>query len=227
MKTFAVALCAASALLLFPVTVRAQSPSAEQPKFKIEIQSAAENRPEFTLTNLTDKAVTAYVAEFSSSSQSKGNSQMIWDALLQNHPPIEPGATISSHLPHAVGAPLPDKIEVIAGVLADGETFGEPIWVKNILKNRATRASEYEHAMTLLQRGLDENWTYDQYLQAFGEQPDSIAIRTVRSTLLANQQFTKKPELLRRAMQTMLESFARKSDLILKAMPPAKTASPG
>jgi hypothetical protein len=87
-------------------------------------------------------------------------------ALLQDELPIEPGGRITQHLSHAVGGPLPDKIEVVAGVWADGETFGQPDWVKVILKNREIQASAYEQATSMLQRGLDQNWTRDQYLQA-------------------------------------------------------------
>jgi hypothetical protein len=201
--------------------------SAEQPRFQIEIQATGETGPRYTVTNLTGRTVTACVLELSSSSQSGGNSKTVWDALLQDEPPIEPGASISQYLSHVVGGPLPDKVEVISGVWADGGTFGQLIWVDNILKTRAMRASEYEQAATMLQQGLDQNWTRDQYLKALGDQQNSIPIRAVRSTLVANEQFTEKPQLLRHKMQMMLESFVQKSNQIRKTKPTVSATTPG
>jgi hypothetical protein len=227
MKTLASALCVLNAIILFSAAFHGQSPSAEQPRFQIEIQATGETGPRYTVTNLTGRTVTACVLELSSSSQSRGNSKTVWDALLQDEPPIEPGASISQYLSHVVGGPLPDKVEVIAGVWADSETFGQLIWVDNILKTRAMRASEYEQAATMLQQGLDQNWTRDQYLKALGDQQNSIPIHAVRSTLVANEQFTEKPQLLRHIMQMMLESFVQKSNQIRKAKPTVSAATHG
>jgi hypothetical protein len=94
-------------------------------------------------------------------------------------------------------------------------------------KTRAMRASEYEQAATMLQQGLDQNWTRDQYLKALGDQQNSIPIRVVRSTLVANEQFTEKPQLLRHIMQMMLESFVQKSLQIRKAKPTVSATTPG
>jgi len=152
---------------------------------------------------------------------------MVWDAVLQDELPIEPGASVSHYLSHPVGGPLPDKVEVIAGVWDDGETFGQLVWVNVILKNRSMRASEYEQAAAMLQQGLDQNWTRDQYLQALGDKPNSGPIYAVRSTLVANQRFTERPQLLRHSVQKMLESFAQKSNLIRKAKPTASAVTPG
>jgi hypothetical protein len=227
MKAVATRLCVLNAIMLFSAAVHGQSPSAEQPRFQIEIQATGEGAPRYKVKNRTDRTVTACVLELSSLSQARGNSQTVWDALLQDELPIEPGASISQDLSHVVGGPLPDKVEVIAGVWADGETFGQPFWVNNILKTRATRAFEYEQAAAMLQQGLTQNWTRDQYLQALSDKPNSGPIHAVRSTLAANQQFAEKPRLLRQSMQMMLESFVQKSDRIWKAKPTASSATPG
>jgi hypothetical protein len=196
MKILAAALCVLNAGMLVSSGVHGQLPTVEQPRFQIEIQAAAEGGPRYTVTNLTGKTVTACVLELSSSSQSKGKSKTVWDALLQDELPIEPGASISRYLSHAVGGPLPDKVEVVAGVWADGETFGQFVWVENILETRAMRASEYDQAATMLRQGLDHNWTRDQYMQALNDKPSSGPIYAVRTTLVANQQFTEKPPVL-------------------------------
>jgi hypothetical protein len=227
MKALASALCVLSAIMLFSAAVHVQSPRAEQPRFQIEIQDTGEGGPRYTVKNLTDRTVTACVLELSSLSQGRGNSQPVWDALLQDERPIEPGARISQYLSHVVGGPLPDKVEVIAGVWADGETFGQAVWVNIIPKTRATRALEYEQPAAMLEQGLAQNWTRDQYLQALSHKPNSGPIHAVRSTLAANQQFAEKPRLLRHAIQMMLESLVQKSDRIRKAKPTASSASPG
>jgi hypothetical protein len=80
---------------------------------------------------------------------------MVWDALVQGNHPIEPGRTILRPFFPNDGSSLPDKVEVIAGIWADGESFGQPEWLSNILKTRAMRASEYDDATAILQKG----WT--------------------------------------------------------------------
>ena len=74
-----------------------------------------------------------------------------------------------------------------------GETFGQLVWVNNVLKARAMRASEYEQAVTILQKGLDQNWASNQYLQALSDKQNSGPVYAVRSTLAANQQNAEKP----------------------------------
>ena len=53
--------------------------------------------------------------------------------------------------------------------------------MNNILKTRAMRASEYEDAAAILQQGLDQDWTRNQYLQAFSDKSDSGPVYTVRT----------------------------------------------
>jgi hypothetical protein len=225
LKTLITTLIAVTVGLLASSAIHARSQADAEPKFRVEILAAGDRGPGFTLTNLTSKAVTAFVVEISSSLQSKPESRMVWDALQQNVSPIEPGTSSSQHLSHAEGGPLPDKVEVVAGVWADGETFGEPRWVKIILENRAMRESEYDQAVALLKRGLEQNWIRDQYLQALNGKPNSLPTHEIRSTLMANSRISEKPEQLRNVVQTMLESFTQKSDQLRKAKPAASEGS--
>jgi hypothetical protein len=227
MKILTTVLCVLSAVMIVPSAMYGQSLTTEQPRFQIDIQAAGEGGPRYMVTNLTGKTVTACVLELSSSSQSHGKSKTVWDAVLQDVQPIEPGGSISQYLSHVVGNPLPDKVDVVAGVWADGETFGDSIWVKNILETREMRASAYELAATVLQQGLDQNWTRNQYVQAISDKPNSGPIIAIRSTLQANQQFAEEPQLLRGAIQVLLESFRQKSAQIRKAKPNTSAATPG
>jgi hypothetical protein len=197
---------------------------AEEPRFDIQIQTA-EKRSTYTATNLAGKAVTACVVRFSFSPTNKEQGTTIWDSVLTDEPPIEPSGHMSGNLSHVVGSPYPDKVKVIAGVWADGETFGQSDWVKHILSAREMLASAYERAASLLRRGLDENWTRDQYLQALNETPNSIAVYTLRSNLTANQQMAEDPKRLRHLMISMLDTFTGKYQRIRRAKPAASAAT--
>jgi hypothetical protein len=218
MKILATAFCALNVGMLFSSAVYGQ-PATERPRFQIEIHATGERGPTYTVTNLSGKRVSACVLEISSSSQRAKKSKTVWDALIQGQPPIEPGASISQYLPHVVGGPLPDKVEVIAVVWVDGETFGQPVWVNNILKNRAMRASEYEDAAAILQQGLDQNWSSNQYQQAFADKPDSGPVYTVRTALTATQQTGQTPQEFTHTMQFLLQSFKQYADKLRKSIP--------
>jgi hypothetical protein len=73
---------------LCSLPVHAQSAATASPKFEIKIQTEGEGAPSYTVTNLTGKTVTACVVILSSSSASNDQSQIVWDALLQNAAPI-------------------------------------------------------------------------------------------------------------------------------------------
>ncbi len=226
MKIFAGAFCVLSVATLFSLPVHGQSAVIEPPKFQIEIQTAGDGSPKYIVTNLTGKTVTACAVRLSSSLE-KGVSYTLWDALVQDVRPIEPDASISQYLGHRVGGPLPDKVEVVAGVWVDGENFGDPDWVKAILKNRETLVVAYEQAITLLRQGLDQNWTRDQYLQALKDRPNQGPFYAIRSTVTANRNFDMQPRLSHRVMQLMLDSFLQKSDQLGRTKPIASAVTPG
>jgi hypothetical protein len=113
---------------------------------------------------------------------------------------------------------------VIAGVWEDGETFGQSDWVKIILQGRAMAASQYDQAASLLQLGLDQNWTRDHYLEVFTNIPNSGPVGSIRSTLESNAQVDGKL-LLKEIVRGLLESLNQKSELLRQAKPAAKVAT--
>jgi hypothetical protein len=221
MKYLPRAFTAFSASVLATFAIHAQSQTQEKPKFQIEIQAAAQAGPKFTLTNLPDKPLTAYVIQISSSSDNKGRSEIVSDAPVQGERPLEPGASITQNLNHRVGGPMPDKVEVIAGIWTDGETFGQADWVKMILQGRALWASQYNQATSLLQRGLDQSWTRDRYLEALKSVPNSAAVYSIRSTLELNPQVDGNPQLLERIVRSLLETMNQRSEILRQAKPQA------
>jgi hypothetical protein len=80
-------------------------------------------------------------------------------------------------------------------------------------------------AANLVQRGLGENWTREQYLQALSEMPSSIAIYSLRSTLTATPQRPEEERRLRHLMVDMLDTFTGKYERIRRAKPVAGAAT--
>ena len=132
-RLYTIALKLAIVGVLVSSATYGQSQTVEQAKFQVEIQAAADGGPKFTLANLSGKTLTACTFQFSVSSESRAQSKMDWDPLVQGRGdpgrsrsgPLEPGASLTMNLPHKVGGPLPDRVEVIAGIWEDGETFGQ------------------------------------------------------------------------------------------------------
>ena len=193
--------------------------SAEQPKFRVEIQAEAEGGPKFTVTNLSGKTVTACYIETSVSTEKKGKSGMAWDAVLQGAAPMEPGGQLTQFLGHAVGGPVPDKVEVAAGIWADGETFGDAELVSLLINNREMREKDFGEAIALLKQGLAANWARDQYLTALDAKKNSGASYGIRRTIEANKDLGEKPKKLERLMQILLESYTQKREVLRQAKP--------
>jgi len=216
MKIFA-AFCALNIAIL---SVSALHPQRERepPEFRVEILRG-EKGPTYTITNLSGRPVGALVMEVSSSSQPARKVKKVWDSILEGHRPIEPGAGLSRPVYELAFSPSPDRIKVIAAVWADGETFGAPASVNLILNNRALRASEYEDAAGILQRGLSQNWTRDQYEQAFRDKPDTGAVYSVRTALSATLKTAQTPQAFNQTMQFLLSSFQRLSKELRKVKP--------
>lgn len=217
MKIFAAALFVLNITMFFPSALYPQR-AAERPKFRVEIHPG-ERGPAYTITNLSGKPVWAMVLEISSSSQPARKAKKTWDAILDGHRPIEPGAGLSRPIYDLAFSPLPDQIRVIAAVWTDGETFGAPASVNLILNNRAERAAEYEDAAAILQRGLNQNWTRDQYQQAFRDKPDTGAVYSVRTALTATLETAKTPQDFTRVMQFLLTTFQQLSKQLRKVKP--------
>ena len=108
---------------------------------------------------------------------------------------------------------------MIAAVWTDGETFGPPASVNLILNRRALQAAEYEDAAAILQQGLNQNWTRDQYQQALRDKPDTGAVYTVRTALSATLQTAQTPEAFTHTVQFLLTNFQQLSKQLRKVKP--------
>jgi hypothetical protein len=198
--------------LLAASTVHGQSGTITPPNFQVEIQPTGDRGPMFTVTNLSGKTVTACFIEISSSSDNRDQSKIDWDAIVLGRKPLESGASISLPLSHVVGGPLPDKVGVVAGIWADGETFGSAELVRRILVNREMRGSDYNQAIAFLQQGLDANWTRDQYLAALKDRANSGSFQMIKSNLEKNEDLGDKPERLQRIVKRLIGIFEEDRD---------------
>jgi hypothetical protein len=210
--------------LLFAGVGHAQSQPATEPKFRIIVVPETRGGPNFTVTNLSGKTLTACHIRFSASSESAPQLGMSWDPILaaadpRGPRPLTPGASVTMYLPHAVGGPLPDKAQIVAGVWADGETFGETEWVKQLLDNRTLMASNYEQAIGFLQRGADQNWTRAQYLAALNGKGNSGPFYAIRSTLQANGILNTDSRNLVNTVQDLLALFTKRLGQLREARP--------
>jgi hypothetical protein len=218
MKISATAFCALNIAIFFPSTLYPQR-ATERPEFRVDIHPAEKRGPICTVTNLSGKPVWALVLEIFSSSQPARKSKKVWDTLLESGHPIEPGASTSRPVSEFAFSPPPDHIKVIAAVWTDGETYGAPASVNLILNHRAARAGEYEDAAGILQQGLNQNWTRDQYEQAFRDKPDTGAVYTVRTALSATLQTARTPQEFIQFMQSLLTNFQQLSKQLRKVKP--------
>jgi hypothetical protein len=198
----------------------------DQSKFRIETV-LTERAPTFTVTNLYSKTLTAAHFRFSSSAGPGPVAETVWDPLRQGWDsfrpqppgPLEPGTDMTMYLAHIVGAPPSDQVEVVAGVWADGETFGDPSELKLILNHRAALPASYEQTIAIVQRGLDENWNRNQYLQGLRGVQNSAAVRFVVDALRKNNNPNPDPASIKSAIQSVLMTLKHNLDMLRPANP--------
>jgi hypothetical protein len=226
--------CAIFIALFLLCAVRSQTQALSESKFSIEIQKDEQERPTVTLTNLSEKILTACTIESSVSTEAGRPSEMNLDFLLSSRgphgeplEPLKPGESVTMNLPHMVGRPLPDKLKVVAGIWADGQTFGEQVWVKALVDHRASYVSAYEQAIALLKEGIENNWTREQYLAALDGKPQSLPFYSIRRTFQANQALDQRPQLAKNIAQRMLDHFEQDLERLhpQKAVEPVASAS--
>ena len=217
MKTLA-AFCALN-IAIFSASALYPQRATQRSQFRVEIHRTGEKGPTYTVTNLSSKPVWAVVLEISSSSQPARKFRKAWDSILEGHPPLEAGASVSQYFSNYGLSLQTDKIEVIAAVWTDGETFGAPAAVNLILNHRQERAAEYEDAAGILQQGLSQNWTRDQYEQAFRDKPDNGPVYIVRTALSATLVTAPTPHAFTQTMQSVLTNFQQMSKQLRKVKP--------
>jgi len=232
MRTIVIA--ALSASLFFAAAVPSRSQTAPASLFRIEIKTDTTAHPTFMVTNLSNKSLTACSFRFTVSSEGRPQGGMDWDAIVQDGGPLrpdrpvplEPQATMTLYRPHRVGGPVPDKVEAVAGIWSDGETFGDSKCVKTLLDGRTSTISAYERAISLFKKRLAEHWTSSQYLAALDTQLNATPSYAIRSTLQANTKRGEDPRSVQLAMHSLLEYFTQTLTPLRPAKSPTRASRP-
>jgi len=192
-----------------------------EPEIQVEIHSANERDTRIVLTNLSEQSLTAFFLHISYASENRAASKMLWDAFQQNKSPVAKNATVELPLGHAPGVPFLGKIKVAAAVWADGATFGSPDELRHIFANRAFRARALDRIISLLQTGLQQQWTRDKYLAALEQEPKFVASQALglSSTLKANENLDSDPRTRQKLIEEMLQRFAEERDALRRSKP--------
>jgi hypothetical protein len=196
---------------------------AQQQAFQVDLQPDSGDGPHFMLRNFCDAPLTAIYLQVVSPDDGKVQGGQVWDGLMQRQPPIAKGGSASLQLAHVAGKPFSSKIEVGAAVWSDGSTFGNPELLRNILSFRAAELRSYERAISFLKRGLERNWTRDEYIAAWEQQKQeapttSVAFVIMESNIQRNPS-VESPDNLRRVMERLMQTFTEKRDLLRQSKP--------
>ena len=178
----------------------------------------------YTVANAGSKAVAAYAVKVSFP-QTNQERILTWDSVLADDPALDPDAHMVGGIGHIESRPYPDRVEVVAGIWSDGETFGEEVYVKQLLDARQERASDLERVAKLAQRGLDENWAVEQYLNALDGMSKSFAVDFLRSFLKNNPRPAEHPEALRHLVTGVFDRFTGNYERIRRAKPVTTAAT--
>lgn len=215
-------------VLLAPVLLSGQLQPADQSLFRIEItQADPQGHPTFAINNLSGKTLIACHIQFFQPSEATPRNEMDWDPIAQgraNDPRLGPlelqsGQSVTLPLPHIVDQPFPDRVEIVAGIWSDGQTFGDSMWTKRLLNHRASLATAYDQSISMLQQGLNENWARDQYLAALNNlpastEPNALPFSTIRANLQTHQNLDADPPSRQRLIQDLLTAFRRNLALL-------------
>jgi len=194
---------------------------SNQPEIQVEIQTANERDTRIVLTNLSEEPLTACVLRISYLSEDRKPEKMNWDVFLLNISPLAKNVNISLPLGHAPGVPFLGKVEVAAAVWARGTIFGPPGQLKYIFTNRAYRVRALDRLISLLQTGLQQEWTREKYLRALDQEGKLAASQAegVKSTLQVNKNLDANPAIRQKIIQKYVDSFSAERDALRQSKP--------
>lgn len=213
----------AIAVLLLAGAAGAQS----RPAFSIQIGADGQGNPQFTLTNLTSKTLSACVFRLGFSHPAGARGEMVWDSLLgesqwpggEPHEPIPPSQSETLNLADLKGLPLPDKIDVLAGVWSDGESFGDKSGLNEIYGFRASELAAYELGISVLQQALDKNWTADQLLTALNDKPTNMVVSAIRAAFGPLSPPHESSNAMKHRINSLILGFRHDAELLRAATP--------
>lgn len=212
----------------------------DRPPVQFEVDLGAERGPRLMVTNLHQYALTAVVIQ-KEFAQGKGVSQTILlDALTRSAllAAVPRGLSFIMSLPVSDRETLPDT-RLVAAVWEDGSTYGPEDLLQQVVAGRAATTGIYERALSLLEEGLEKNWTADQYISAANKLRNALAtegsaaqssvviLMSITSSLQAAQargqlQVTRVAKALAEHFRQSREALRLATDLPPASSPPGK-----
>jgi hypothetical protein len=125
------------------------------------------DQPKIEISNSAAVPVDAFLVTVDASRPGGRPNRIYYDSHIydRRQPSILPGGSRTLPLPHLVGGPQPTA-ELRAAVFADGTTFGEEEWVKELLRRRQIMADRLQEVLALLEKISDQDLTKEQVVAA-------------------------------------------------------------
>lgn len=209
----------------------------ERAPIDFAFEPEAARGPRVIVTNLYQEPLTAFVVQTEPKSERELPQTLPWDALESSWAAIPRGLSLIQGIPRIVGKPVPEA-KLVAAVWEDGSTFGPDELLQRIYTKRSALAELFDRAVQLLETGLKQRWTREQYLEAVDRelQPPSerpglsaaevhraatIPTMTIRGNLQGGMKVDGQPATLEFAVRKLIEICRQRRDSLEAGMPAA------
>jgi len=142
-------------------------------------ETSGDHAGRILITNMSQYPLTAIAIEISPDPASNIPLQtQCYDAFTHSllAAPVPRGLTFVTSTGHFMGKPFPNAT-IAAAIWEDGSTFGSSDALNLILEVRRTTLAAFDRTLSVLQTGLEAEWTISQYLAAL-ESVKSPNLRT-------------------------------------------------
>jgi len=140
----------------------------DRPPVTFELEATGDHPGRILVTNALQYPLTAIAIEIASEEGSKLPAQThIYDALTRSQlsAPIARGLTFVTYVGHTAGKTIPNAI-ITAAIWEDGSTYGPSDVLNLILEGRRNTLAAFDRTLSILQSGIDADWTSSRYLTA-------------------------------------------------------------
>jgi len=148
----------------------------ERPPVSFELAPSEKLPGRALVTNLHQEALTAFALQVEPESGSQKPPKIeVFDALARvgMFTTIPRGLTFIIGIPHIVGKPIPEA-KIAAAIWEDGSTFGPAEILDNIFQARRVTLSAYDLVISILQTGMEKNWTVSQCVDALEKEKTAL-----------------------------------------------------
>lgn len=207
----------------------------ERPPIHLEFEPEAKPGPRVIVTNLHQEPLTAFLVQTEPTTDGLPAQVLPWDAYEGGFSPIPRGLSLIQGVPRVMGGETPN-VRLLAAVWEDGSTYGLDEHLERIRANREVIGEAFDRALSLLQAGLREGWTREQYLAAVDRElkpqgpnprlsPNDVERATrivsllVSGNLQGGMRVDGQPARLEFAVQKLIEICRQRRDT-LKPSPP-------